>query len=1753
MVLASVLAFGSGVADGATVYAAAGPSEADVGQMESENEAEQTAAGDDVDVYDEEKVLEDVTIPGLDVPYETIEWGGSASEDLPRAAASARDHEIILVLDVSGSMSGIPMTQLKKACYNFVDDILEEDPAAGIGIVTFESGVRTYTFGDDYFTSSRNQLRSVIKSLSALGGTAMDAGLSKADEIMENYGMAGNKFIIQMADGEPNSGPTYFGSDARYSGGPYIGPDGSEFEYGSDGYCSAIYNTFSSIERYYRIFSLGFFHSLSGTSKQFAAMFMNDIQNTGYFEVEDASRLTFSFENIAENINSDKIAFNKSSLVMPKGEKEKLDVLFSASYTSTDKSVTWISSDPAVAEVDGEGWVSAMGIGKCEITAEAGGYKIVCPVTVAKAKLTEQISITVEQNENPQSDENKNVASAGAVITYDGEEFKTDAKGKVRIPNITEGEITISKPDFVTRTIPASFVKDGKTFVLQKVSENPIINAVWVDSTDVLAERYEIDHNSMENKVFSADMTWSESGRKRLQLAQETIYVDFTENTLSVVLFHEGFDVTDDIYIIAEDNAGHVTKQKLQLEGPADFLDGFEFSLGDKIQMTLPDDIPLIGGSKVGLDLEVKNKKGETEKNGVVPISISVKKRKVKAAIGIDVKKIQSKTTTTTDHKTGKTETETEKYVTDFIQEVKNIKKLRKTMASSARAKVKDLKKKWEDGLTKTKGSFGVDAQLTVTGYIEAYIDKNGHMQITESGIVVLGSADAKWSGNHLVPVWVFTVPVYWEAAVSGEVEAAFDMYYSGKDQKYTPGGSISGKVEGKVGGGVGNTNIVTAGGGGKLTFAPSAEFYSDRKDHFALTITINFYFKVTALKIYENTWEPDWAKASWSFDNGARSDKAGGRSSDLTEEGLPTDMYDASAYSLADLDYILEPADLSFDVYASGRNAYVVLQNASSRIDPQSTVTDLKDVQVKAAILDSTGKFQKASVLNINTDVLAALPVVFGNGDNVTAAWVENTGADWFLTNGDNTIYTSTLLDGASWSQPQAFVDDLAAVTSLDGDMDEQGQTYLAYSVDQDKNLETSADQEVFVSKGWVTSREFDSDLQQSGSSGSDIGGEQDTVSGADADNGSLMLEAGITDRQDIENENMMNEQAAVDHVDISTQQVTANDTCDSYVQFADHTLYWVRNGNVFYTDPTVIEEQAVLADGQELLFQTYSIVGQGENKVVLFSVKDELKSSVKGVFYQSGVNAWGNPIALTDSERPVDIPAFSAIRTNKNTIELLCSQTKVIGSLIDGNSSPYHDLYGQTDLELMQYNKRCETSVEDSYYEKEKIAADGALPVTLSVTNNDIEPISGVAVKVTDGTNLIQEVDVAVQVLSGCTENITFNCETREEYIGSSLYLQCAPLENRDHVASTAETIISLDHENIAQENLKWSYISKDKVSITADVKNLGFTRAEQVSASLHKDTPESGALETISLGAIDSMDTAEVSFEVPYKEDAVYYIALAVPENDQNEADNTDFVVLKAQENNTGRTLTALSVLLKKRSYTVGETLDLSGLSVEGVYSDGTRSDVKGEAVIDTSKVKMSRAGTYTITIGYGGRSVTVQVKVSDTIKKGSKVTVNKLYYTVTASSGKNKTVMLTGCKDKRTRKTLTVPAQITVSKTKYNVTAVQAKAFSGCKKLTRVTIGKKVTTIGSLSFANCKKLKRVKCGAALKQIRPKAFSGCKKLSKITIRSKKLTKVGKNACKGIATKAEIRVPAPRLKVYRRLFSKKTVGYKKGWKIRK
>lgn len=123
-----------------------------------------------------------------------------------------------------------------------------------------------------------------------------------------------------------------------------------------------------------------------------------------------------------------------------------------------------------------------------------------------------------------------------------------------------------------------------------------------------------------------------------------------------------------------------------------------------------------------------------------------------------------------------------------------------------------------------------------------------------------------------------------------------------------------------------------------------------------------------------------------------------------------------------------------------------------------------------------------------------------------------------------------------------------------------------------------------------------------------------------------------------------------------------------------------------------------------------------------------------------------------------------------------------------------------------------------------------------------------------------------------------------------------------------------------------------------------------------------------------------------------------------------------------------------------------------------------------------------------------------------------------------SGKNY-VTVTGVKSKKLT-TASVGASVTIKGTKFTIRQIGSSAFAKCKKLKSVTLGSNVVKIGKKAFYNCPKLK-----------------------KITVKSKKITGVGGNALKGIHGKAKVKVPASRLKKYKKLFKKK--GQKKTVKI--
>lgn len=185
------------------------------------------------------------------------------------------ERDIVLVLDVSGSMSGTPMEETKKASVNFVDTILDED--ASIGIVTYDNSASRLSD----FSVNQDALISTVSSIWDGGGTNIEAGLAEAHSMLSTSN-AKKKIIVLMSDGEPN--------------------DGKE---GDDliAYADEIKNDDIII------YTLGFFESL-GSYKSSAQMLMEGIASDGcHYEVANADDLVFFFEDMADQINGQKYIY----------------------------------------------------------------------------------------------------------------------------------------------------------------------------------------------------------------------------------------------------------------------------------------------------------------------------------------------------------------------------------------------------------------------------------------------------------------------------------------------------------------------------------------------------------------------------------------------------------------------------------------------------------------------------------------------------------------------------------------------------------------------------------------------------------------------------------------------------------------------------------------------------------------------------------------------------------------------------------------------------------------------------------------------------------------------------------------------------------------------------------------------------------------------------------------------------------------------------------------------------------------------------------------------------------------------------------------------------------------------------------------------------------------------------------------------------------------------------------------------------
>lgn len=203
------------------------------------------------------------------------EWGDYSVNGVGVLQAASKERDIVLTLDVSASMDGVPLEETKKASAKFVDMILNKN--SNIGLVTYsdEASSLSGICSNDIFLKDR------ITGLSSDANTNIEDGLSRAYSMLKS-GSAKKKILVLMSDGQPTAGK-----------------EGEELiKYAEEIKKQGVL-----------IYTLGFFQNAEEYKSE-GQYLMDKIASEGcHYEVASADDLVFFFEDVAGQISGQKYIY----------------------------------------------------------------------------------------------------------------------------------------------------------------------------------------------------------------------------------------------------------------------------------------------------------------------------------------------------------------------------------------------------------------------------------------------------------------------------------------------------------------------------------------------------------------------------------------------------------------------------------------------------------------------------------------------------------------------------------------------------------------------------------------------------------------------------------------------------------------------------------------------------------------------------------------------------------------------------------------------------------------------------------------------------------------------------------------------------------------------------------------------------------------------------------------------------------------------------------------------------------------------------------------------------------------------------------------------------------------------------------------------------------------------------------------------------------------------------------------------------
>ncbi len=217
---------------------------------------------------------------------------------------------------------------------------------------------------------------------------------------------------------------------------------------------------------------------------------------------------------------------------------------------ATDKTVTWTSSDEAVATVDAEGNVTAVAPGQAEITATSNGFIAVCDLTVSPVKAQ---SVTLSASE--------------AELT-EGDTFRLTAE--VAPADVTDKTVTWTSSDEAVATVDASglvtAVAPGSATVTASCGEasatcEVTVNARVIEVTGITLDKTSIFGAPGNSEQLSAEVTpanatdetvtWTSSDEAVATVDANGLVAFIADGEAVITASCGGFSATCDVKVVS--------------------------------------------------------------------------------------------------------------------------------------------------------------------------------------------------------------------------------------------------------------------------------------------------------------------------------------------------------------------------------------------------------------------------------------------------------------------------------------------------------------------------------------------------------------------------------------------------------------------------------------------------------------------------------------------------------------------------------------------------------------------------------------------------------------------------------------------------------------------------------------------------------------------------------------------------------------------------------------------------------------------------------------------------------------------------------------------------------------------------------------------------------------------------------------------------------------------------------------------------